>query len=300
MKDFGKKIKELRCKRNLTREDFCQDQSRLSVRQLARIENGQSIPNLTSVFYIAEKLDISISTLIGSKEVELPKRYKELKYKILRTPTYTDENKLSQQYKQFSEIFDNYYDKLPEVERFFIDCLQASIDVTLSKNTNYGYSLINGCLEQLKKKQNYFANDLILMNLYLVCCRASKYSKDWYDEKFYYTLFNRALEQIDHLETEDLFLMNQLMITFCSMAIQLGNWSQVSKTIKASKKIMLKIDDFQRLPILHLMEWKYNLYYKKNYDKAKSCYKKAIHFALLMGDKHLKENIKMEWKKDKK
>lgn len=53
LKHFGSKVRNLRVTRNITREDFCGDETELSVRQLARIESGQSIPNLTKAHYIA-------------------------------------------------------------------------------------------------------------------------------------------------------------------------------------------------------------------------------------------------------
>ncbi|MGT2933934.1 helix-turn-helix domain-containing protein [Streptococcus catagoni] len=297
-RDFGEKVKNLRIAKKLTREDICGDEKELSIRQLARIESGQSIPSLAKVMVIAKALEVSVGLLTDSKDFELPRRYKELKYSLLRTPTYTDEFRLSQRDNQLSEIFIDHYESLPEVEQIIVDCLQTSMDVTLSDNTNYGCEIINEYLEQLKIKERYLANDLILIDLYLVCCRTSKFSKEWYDEKLYNSLLDKVLGQIDLLDVEDLFLLNQLLVTFFSISIQLENKIQVKKIVKASKKVTTKIQDFQRMPILNLMEWKYNLYFKKDQLTAEVCYNKALQFALLMGNHHLEENIRREWEND--
>lgn len=94
LKHFGSKVRNLRVTRNITREDFCGDETELSVRQLARIESGQSIPNLTKAHYIAKQLNVKLDILTGGESLELPKRYKELKYLILRIPTYADAERL--------------------------------------------------------------------------------------------------------------------------------------------------------------------------------------------------------------
>ncbi|HGD6884722.1 TPA: hypothetical protein ACI0CR_001754 [Streptococcus agalactiae] len=46
LKHFGSKVRKFRESQQVTREEFCGDESELSVRQLARIEAGESVPNL--------------------------------------------------------------------------------------------------------------------------------------------------------------------------------------------------------------------------------------------------------------
>ena len=88
MKAFGEKVRQLREERGISREAFCGDETELSIRQLYRVETGQSIPTLNKVTYIAQILGVSIGELTDGKTFELPARYKELKYLLLRTPTY--------------------------------------------------------------------------------------------------------------------------------------------------------------------------------------------------------------------
>ncbi|MFR7048371.1 helix-turn-helix domain-containing protein, partial [Streptococcus pneumoniae] len=56
MREFGEKIKRLRLAKKISRSEFCGDESELSIRQLIRIENGESRPTLTKLKYIAERL----------------------------------------------------------------------------------------------------------------------------------------------------------------------------------------------------------------------------------------------------
>lgn len=94
MEKFGAKVRTLREEKGISREEFCGDETELSVRQLARIEKGQSVPTLNKVGYIAKVLNVTIGELVDGKNLELPTRYKELKYLLLRTPTYGDEKRL--------------------------------------------------------------------------------------------------------------------------------------------------------------------------------------------------------------
>lgn len=55
LEHFGGKVKVLRLEKRISREDLCGDESELSVRQLARIELGQSIPSLSKVIFITKK-----------------------------------------------------------------------------------------------------------------------------------------------------------------------------------------------------------------------------------------------------
>lgn len=61
---IGKKIRELREQRKMTRELLCEDETRLTVRQLARIEAGNSIPSLLTLEFIAQQLCIEMYQII--------------------------------------------------------------------------------------------------------------------------------------------------------------------------------------------------------------------------------------------
>ena len=61
---IGKKIRELREQRKMTRELLCEDETRLTVSQLARIEAGDSIPSLLTLEFIAQQLRIEMYQII--------------------------------------------------------------------------------------------------------------------------------------------------------------------------------------------------------------------------------------------
>ena len=74
--EFGQRLKELRKAKGLTKEALCGDESKLSVRQLTRLESGQSQPTLRTLEYLTECLGISLTELIGREHMNhLPSEY---------------------------------------------------------------------------------------------------------------------------------------------------------------------------------------------------------------------------------
>lgn len=76
LEHFGEKVRGLRLEKGISREELCGDEAELSVRQLARIELGQSIPSLAKVIFIAKALEVSVGYLTDGANLELPKRYR--------------------------------------------------------------------------------------------------------------------------------------------------------------------------------------------------------------------------------
>ncbi|HHH8425080.1 TPA: transcriptional regulator Rgg4/ComR, partial [Streptococcus pyogenes] len=281
LEHFGGKVKVLRLEKRISREDLCGDESELSVRQLARIELGQSIPSLSKVIFIAKALNVSVGYLTDGADLELPKRYKELKYLILRTPTYMDDGKLQVREEQFDEIFEDYYDKLPEEEKIIIDCLQATLDTLLSENTNFGIDLLQEYFNQIKTKVRFRQNDLILLELYLAYLDIEGMDGQYSDKIFYDSLLDNLSEQFEQFEQfeldelDELFIVNKIIIDISSLSLKNNRLDNLEKAIEMSQKIMAKIQDWNRMPILKLIEWKYFLIKQKDIIKAEQSFMKA-------------------------
>ncbi|HEP1339713.1 TPA: transcriptional regulator Rgg4/ComR [Streptococcus pyogenes] len=300
LEHFGGKVKVLRLEKRISREDLCGDESELSVRQLARIELGQSIPSLSKVIFIAKALNVSVGYLTDGADLELPKRYKELKYLILRTPTYMDDGKLQVREEQFDEIFEDYYDKLPEEEKIIIDCLQATLDTLLSENTNFGIDLLQEYFNQIKTKVRFRQNDLILLELYLAYLDIEGMEGQYSDKIFYDSLLDNLSEQFEQFELDELFIVNKIIIDISSLSLKNNRLDNLEKAIEMSQKIMAKIQDWNRMPILKLIEWKYFLIKQKDIIKAEQSFMKACLFAQMTADQYLENKLIQEWEKDVK
>lgn len=298
MEHFGPKVKQLRQERQMTREDFCEDEAELSVRQLARIESGVSLPTLNKVYYIAKRLQVSVGDLTQGGGFEIPKRYKELKYMILRVPTYANEDRLKEREEQFDEIYNDYYDNLPEEEQLVVDCMQAKLDVNVTDNVDFGTGLLSDYFEQIKLKKHYGLNELIIIHLYMACFNKASKESQLLHEKIYNDLLSKILRQINDFHIEDLFVLTNVLLTAFACSFRQKNPDQMEAILKHSHQIMTTSQDFQKMPILYMLEWKYQLHCHHNQRLAKESYDKAILFAQMTSDAHLERSIHQEWEKD--
>lgn len=298
--DFGDKVKKLRKERNITREEFCGDETRLSIRQLARIEAGDSTPNLDKAQFIAETLGVGLSQLTDGKSLELPKRYKELKYQILRLPTYSDEERLKIREDQLDEILNNYYDDLPETEQILIDIIQARFEVSNTQNVNFGVGVLNDYFEQVKKKKSYGINDLALIDLYLVCASVSSFKGDIYDKDIYDYFVKNLLEQGEKIEIKDLFFLNKLYLMICSAYIKKMEYTKLDSLLEKLYQLIIKSQDFQRMPLYYMFRWKYSLYFLQDKYNAEEFYTQAIIFSEMTQDMYLVKQLQTEWNENLK
>ncbi|HER6162597.1 TPA: helix-turn-helix domain-containing protein, partial [Streptococcus pyogenes] len=292
LEHFGGKVKVLRLEKRISREDLCGDESELSVRQLARIELGQSIPSLSKVIFIAKALNVSVGYLTDGADLELPKRYKELKYLILRTPTYMDDGKLQVREEQFDEIFEDYYDKLPEEEKVAVDIIQAKFEVYQTGDINFGYSILKEFLPQLKRRSIYNLNELLLIDLYLIILVVSHFSDDIFDAQFYEEITESMLKQHNNLSLEDLFLLNNILLSCADTYIRLKMFGRLKETLQLSHFIMSTIQDFQKMPMYCMYEWKLSIFYLKDINRARNYFEQSILFTQMTGDTYLVQKLR--------
>ncbi|MGT2912135.1 helix-turn-helix domain-containing protein [Streptococcus cameli] len=294
-KEFGAKVRSLRESKKITREEMCGDETELSVRQLARIEAGQSAPTLGKVTFIANYLDVSVGYLTDGENINLPHRYKDLKYKILRIPTYKDEERIHKREAFFDEIFEDYYDSLPEEEQLLIDSMQAVLDVSVSLNVDFGAGILSDYFDQVKKKKVYSLNDYVFIDLYTTCSLVSYFDKDYYDEEWVLDMFENLFQQRNHLSPKESFVLINCLIACASIFCYKKEFSHVQRGNEYLRLIMEETQDFQRMPILCMLEWKCHLYLDRNRELAEEKYNFAVMGAKFAKDSYLEERLVAEW-----
>lgn len=297
MVDFGEKIRALRLERNISRPDFCGDESELSVRQLMRIENGESKPTLSKLRYIAERLGIEDYKIMPDYK-ELDRQYLELKYFLMRTPIYENEEIAKEKERIFDEITEKYYDDLPEEEKLVMDILQAYVDFTWwDDDSNVGL-ILQDYFSQVQCKQTYTANDMLLVNLYFTKLVHDATAIDEKERANFIALFHKVFDQASSFEIEYSFLMRDSLLLTLGVFEKIGDYSFFEPIFSKLEEITSKTYDFQKKPIIRLWEWRYALFEKNDYSSADKYYQEARLYASTMENPHLQEQLEKQWQLD--
>lgn len=299
---FSQRLKELRMVRGLTKEEVCEDEAHLSVRQLTRLEAGKSQPTLATMEYLADRLQVGLAELTGKTESaqELPAAYQKLKYNLIRTTTYGDPKLLSQVEHILDQVFDNYYDDLPLKEQVIIDIIQSSIYVYTSGDKSYGKSLFESSVDELKRKQIYDVNDIYLIKLYQTYIDMEDVAMDKFDIELFNIFAEHLLNSVQVIPSDYLFLLRDTLITIPYIEIARKQTLYTETIIQTLNEIMDVTQDFQKEPLVKMLEWKYQLLKGAELEQAKSLFEEAILLAKLFKNNFLAMKLTEEWEVDVK
>lgn len=286
---IGKNIRAARLNKNLTQADVCGDESELTIRQLARIENGQVLISLSKLLFLSQKLNYPVKDLVDIEKIEIPKRYLELKNKLIHSHTYGDEERIAFQEEMFDEIYENFYDYLPEEEQLLVEVLQVQLDVFSSRDVTYGLTLLEEYFHQILKKKKYSYNDLLIINLYFLCCAIGLEDKTYFEE-----LSKKVILYIDYSDSERVYILERILI---GILIQVKTEDYLIYT-KAFREITESTNNFQHKPAIYAFEAKYYLQVERDYKRCEQSYNKAIEFARMLNDETLVNNLLKEKETD--
>ena len=300
MNELGEKVRILREEKGLSRPVFCGDESELSVRQLVRIEKGEFRPTIKTLEYIAERLEIPSYVLMPDYK-ELPKRYQELKYFLLHHPDYGDEELQEQKEEYFDEIFENFYDDLPRDEQMIVDCLQAIDEVRATDNEQYGIALLDESFEELWNQREFSFSDLLKIRLYFLCSYLENIKKGQLsisEQQKLQLMFQKVCNNVENSGTDDLFLVRDVLFAGLGSCELLNDLELFKLAVEKLNWISEKTRDFQKQPIVLMVEWKY--YIQTDYDTAKQKYEEAKMMARMFGNEQLIVSLDKEWTEDNK
>ena len=296
--DLGDKVRLLREEKGLSRPVFCGDESELSVRQLVRIEKGEFRPTIKTLEYIANRLDIPSYVLMPDYK-ELPKRYQELKYFLLHHPDYGDKELQEQKEEYFDEIFENFYDDLPRDEKMIVDCLQAIDEVRATDNEQYGIALLDESFEELWNQREFSFSDLLKIRLYFLCSYLENIKKGQLsisEQQKLQLMFQKVCNNVENSSTDDLFLVRDVLFAGLGSCELLNDLELFKLAVEKLNWISEKTRDFQKQPIVLMVEWKY--YIQMDYDTAKQKYEEAKMMARMFGNEKLIVSLDNEWAED--
>ena len=299
---FSQRLKELRMVRRLTKEEVCEDEAHLSVRQLTRLEAGKSQPTLATMEYLADRLQVGLAELTGKTESaqELPAAYQKLKYNLIRTATYGDPELILQVENTLDQVFDNYYDDLPRKEQVIIDIIHSRMCIATSGDKSYGKSLFEASVDDLKKKQIYDVNDIYLIKLYQTYFDVEDVVAEDFDIGLFNIFSKHLLDSVNFISSDYLFLLRDTLLMTSYIEIARKQTLYTETIIQTLNDIMDVTQDFQKEPLVKMLEWKYQLLKGAELEQAKPLFKEAILLAKLFKNNFLAMKLTEEWEVDVK
>ena len=293
--DFGHRLRELRLAKGLTKEKFCEGDEVLSVRQLTRIETGKSQPKLETLEHLARRLNISLSELLGERAIgsKLPVEYLNLKYQLMHATSLDKPNNLMKLDEKLGKIIDIYYDDLPVDEQRVVDILQSKLYSYTSKtHQKFGMSILEKSLPSLCEKRVYGINDLLLIELYQISLGdGDSMRSDGFSEGTFYTICRNLINSYDNIPTEYLFLLRDALLMVPIVEYERKKFHLSEVAFNQLHRIMEETQDYQKKPILRMLEGQYLYVVKNDIFEAKKAYQEGKILARLLGDTSLADII---------
>ena len=292
--ELGQLIKKKREAKKLSQKNLCGNEEELTVRQLQRIEKGKSLPTLEKLDYIARMLELPISALLGENDLQIPDEYFELKNRIVKFPTYGDKARIDQKMKMIEEIYDNYFEVLPEDELLFLDLTESLLGGIHEKVLPNIEEIYDDAFEQVLKKKVFHYNDYLYIDYFLFKCQKEKY----YDKNILKKIERKILKQ--SLTFEELYNIELLMsvMNLIGVYVSHDDYQDTMPLIEKGYRIIDKAQLHTYKPGLLEVEARYPIRVEGNKEKSKEIYQQALMLGEILGDQVIINDIKKEMKID--
>ncbi|WP_229676540.1 helix-turn-helix domain-containing protein, partial [Streptococcus himalayensis] len=262
-----------------------------------RLETGKSQPTLATLEYLSEAFGVSVAYLLGKEEVSLPQEYQNLKYQFIRTSSYSNPEVWTEMEELLDKLLE-FYEDLPAEEQLAVDILQSQLYTFTSQGEKFGLSLLEEYLPHLLEKREYTLNDLLLIQLYGLHIEAEDSIKETFDIELLRSITKKLLEAYETTSEDYLFLLRDLLIIPLYVESLRKEFRYSSQALTMLREIMEETQDFQKKPILLMLEWKYALFAQKDRDAAVGLYRDAKTLAQLFGNPFLVGKLEEEWEQD--
>ena len=285
---IGLRIKTERERQQMSREVLCLDGAELTVRQLIRIEKGESLPSLDKLSYIAKRLGKNMADLLDHDNITIPDEYYEMKNRLIKFPTYRNPERIKAKLALIEEVYEKFFELLPEEELLTLDILENILSFTNWEESPKVEEIYEDLFEQVKRKRKFSTNDLLVIDYYFF----HLYGRKQFDKKLFERIVKRVLNQ--EIWTDDVYnivLFNDLM-AIAALKIFHNSFSDFLTVVDKALAVIEKSQFYSYKPSVFVLKAKYELLHKGNKKEAAENYDKAIMFASVLEDSVLEESIK--------
>ena len=291
--EIGKRIREERERQGLTREQVCDTEDELTVKQLMRIELGRSLPTIVKLQYISDKLGVSLNYLLGESKLDIPEEYYRSKYKLMKSPVYGDTGRIKKKLKDIEDLYEKYIEVLPEEELLAIDIIERTLNFMIMEEEDPIEEVFEDYFTQVLRKDKYSLNDLLLIKYYGFRCQIGDYDKEIV-ESFRCKLINQELQGEELVNVELLGALS----TIAGIYVMHHDYRNMKTIVDKMHTVIDKTLQHAYKPAVLIFEAKYYLYFENDLDKAREIYNTAQVLSQAFGDEVFIKNLKMEMEKD--
>lgn len=272
---------------------MCGTQEELTVRQLVRIELGQSLPSIVKIEFIAKVLEVDIGILLSGYSIDIPKEYFASKYRLFKFPSYGNSDRLLQKVQMIEDIYEKYYGVLPEEELFTLELMYNSLDYISTGKFVAAEEIFEDSFQQLLVKKNYSLNDLLLIKYYAI-----QHQNIDYDEESMRILEEKTIKQ---KVSGDEYYNTELLGALTAIAgayLDHTAYAKLKNIVDRMSEIVTETQQYSAKPLVLAYAAKYYLYVENNIQKAEDHYDLAILLAQNFGDEILEANLIKEKEAD--
>lgn len=243
--------------------------------------------------YIAAQLEVSLDSLANNESLELPEGYVTLKYRLNKLFHYGNEERLQQREAIIEEIYEKYFDNLPEEEQIAIQVQQASLDMINTNDINYDQGLLEEYLHQVILKEQLTLNDIEIINLRLLSLGLKNFNKEEFID-----LLSKVLLAASYFPFNDLEAIQSTIISAAGILSHYEEYDLLPDILEVLEEVMSKRNDFQDKIFSYALQWKIALFIKHNYREAEENYRRVNMLIDLLTEDVLKENMQLDWEQD--
>ena len=207
---------------------------------------------------------------------------------------YGSEERLQQREDIIDEIYEKYFDDLPEEEQIVIQAKQAGIDMISTNDINYDQGLLEEYLHQVMIKEKLTLNDLEIIDLRIL----SLGLKDFEKEEFI-DLLSKVLLAASYFPINDLDKVQSTIIAAAGILSHYEEYDLLPDVLEVLEDIMSRRNDFQDRIFSYALQWKIALFLNHNYEEAEENYQRVSMLVDLLTEEVLKENMELDWEQDK-
>lgn len=231
-----------------------------------------------------------MADLLDHDRIEIPDTYYEMKNRLIKFPTYGDKERVKQKLDLIEDVYNQFFDILPEEELLTLDILENILSFTSWEERPKVEEIYEDLFEQVKRKKKFSTNDLLVIDYYFY----HLYGRKQYDKKIFDRIVDRVLKQ--NIPTDDAYniaLFNDLM-AIAGLKISLESFKDFLTVIDKLLAVIEKSQFHSYKPGVYILEAKYELIHNGNKKKAAENYDKAIMFASVLEDSVLEEKTRAE------